>query len=169
MNIYLAQLLFLARDGDAEFWMEILVVVFVAVFWGIGTLLKKVQKFEPDDDKPSMPKAGPKSRQKGGRPAVPSRPKPPVPAVQPPAKTSLRPQPAKHKPVVQKRPVHIPTAKVLKTSNLPRLGLQIESNLQELPDLTPKITKKPKSASIFPSRDSRIHFRDADRHDIRRR
>ena len=155
MNIYLAQLLFLARDGDAEFWMEILVVVFVAVFWGIGALLKKAQKFEPKDEKrPSTPKAGLKLRQKVGRPTGPAITKPADSPVQPPVETSLRPQTAKHKPVVQKRPVHIPTTKTLKDSNLPRLGLQLDSKLQELPVLTPKTIKKPKTAPIIPPQDT---------------
>jgi len=63
MNEFLTQIIF-ARNEDVENWMNILLVVIIAVFWALGGLLKararnaKEESEEPQSDKPvrSRPK-----------------------------------------------------------------------------------------------------------------
>jgi len=46
MNFFLAQTIIIARNGEPEPWMQILVLAVMAVFWAIGGILKKKQSDE---------------------------------------------------------------------------------------------------------------------------
>ena len=46
MNFFLAQTIIIARNGETEPWMQILVLIVMAVFWAIGGILKKKQADE---------------------------------------------------------------------------------------------------------------------------
>ena len=51
MNHCLAQTIYLARNGDAEGWMNILFVVILAVFYAVGGIVKaKSNKSEQEDE-----------------------------------------------------------------------------------------------------------------------
>ncbi len=57
MKIFLAQVVFVARNDDFEGWMQILVVVIMVVVYGLSGILKaaKSKKFEGKKDQPAPP------------------------------------------------------------------------------------------------------------------
>lgn len=143
MNYSLAQILFVARNGDFGPLVNILVVVLIAVFWGISTIIRKTQKFEGEDDADATQERGPQQR-----PAGPAQRGPQRPGVQPPGTKIVPPQPMAEKPTAQRQqPTQMPTLDVIEESKLAELGPQLETKLQELGDFTTDaVTKLPATA-----------------------
>ncbi|MFB0552819.1 MAG: hypothetical protein ACETWQ_05835, partial [Phycisphaerae bacterium] len=58
MNALLAQIILVARSNDIEGWMDILILVIVAVVYGLATILKtkKRKKVQEQTEQPQTPK-----------------------------------------------------------------------------------------------------------------
>ena len=74
MNILLAQTILLARNEDVESWMNILVVVVLAVFWALGGIIKarKIAQNRQKEPLARKPARRPAVQSTTQRPARPS-------------------------------------------------------------------------------------------------
>lgn len=158
MNCFLAQINLLARNGDGEGWINILVLVALAIFYVVGSILKaKTNKDEQKGDeqlarKPAgKPPEGVRDLQKQPleRPRRPAGPPPRReygPQVQLPRRKVMRPQPAVQKPVAKLEPEgELVTIEPPEEPELSIPTLQLEpkfEELEELPDFTGKTVKK---------------------------
>jgi len=142
MNELLAQLIPAARNEDFEGWMNILIVVIIAVFWAIGGILKaRAKKPEEEEQeqlagkptrrRPSAIEALQKKLLQQIRPTQPVRPAP--------ARKISYPQPVGQRPRIKKKPMRIPAVEALKEPKLPRpVPQQVQPAIEELPQLIGK-------------------------------
>ena len=155
MNELLSQIILAARRRGTESWMQILVFVFIAVIYALGSIAKaRANKIEQEDDKKSSLKPGrkPPERKRGvqkqplqqrRRPVVPLARKPYKPQVQFPSRKVARPQPAVQKPIAKKeRPTPVKTIEMPEFAELRLPSPQVEPVIQELPELTSETLKK---------------------------
>ena len=136
MNELLAQII-LARNDDVEGWMNILIVVILAVFWGIGGILKaRAKKPEEEEeeqlaDKPTgMRRQIAKSLQKRflqqpdhTRPMSPEPIKQYRRQVEQLRRKINHPRPVVQKATIHKKPLPIPTLESLEKPELPEAHL----------------------------------------------
>jgi len=142
MNYFLTQLILAARsnDTDGSNWTQLLVLVILAVFYALGTIVKsKANKAEQQPEQPEGPGDMPiQSRRTPHRHLQRrevTRPKPQL-AV----RKFAAPTPA---PTIQLR--------AIKPSPAPELSLRtpkLEPALEELPEFTRKLTTKLKSQEL---------------------
>lgn len=126
MYTFLAQTIVLARNGDNNGWMEILVLIIVAVIWVIGGIIKSKANKEKDQisEKPaSKLRPSPLETAKATR-------KQPVQQVQPARRKMMRPQPAVHKTAAEAY-----SLKAQPEQDLPLSISQIQPKLGKLPGL----------------------------------
>jgi len=132
MNCFLAQINLLARNGDGEGWINILVLVALALFYVVGSILKaKTSKDEQKGDeqlarKPARkPPEGTEGLQKQPlqqlrRPAGPPPSRQFRPQVQPPRRKVMRPRPAVQKPATKlEQEIEFETIEPLEALKLP--------------------------------------------------
>ena len=132
MNCFLAQIIFLARNGDGEGWINILVLVALAIFYAVGSILKaKTSKAEQKGNeklarKPAgKPPVGTRDLKKRPiqqlrRPASPPPSRQFRPQVQPPRRKVMRPRPAVQKPGAKlEQEVELVTIEPLEEPKLP--------------------------------------------------
>ncbi len=145
MNEFYSQLILAARNRDIENtgWMQFVVIVVLAVVYGLGSIIKaKARKAEQQGEekltrKPTRRPPGVESLQEKlsrllGRPTGPVTRRPYGPAVQPPRKKIVRPQPDFQK----------PTAKEEQTIEFGIKRPQLQPKLEKLPDFTSEGVKK---------------------------
>jgi hypothetical protein len=126
MSIFLTHII--ARDSDAESWMEILVLVVMAVLWAIGGILK-ARGTKTKQQKAGQPtfrikiRRGPVERIYGPR-GQPKR------QFQPTRKKVMRPRPTIQEPFVQ-----APTIQPSMVPQLSPLIPEVEPRLERLPRL----------------------------------
>lgn len=132
MNCFLAQIILAARNGNGKDWINILVLVAVAIFYAVGSILKaKTSKAEQKGDeqlarKPAgKPPEGARDLQKQPiqqlrRPAAPPPRRQFRPQVQPPRRKVMRPQPAVQKPAAKpEQEIEFETIEPLEALKLP--------------------------------------------------
>lgn len=127
---FLSQTIVLARNGDADGWMEILVLVVIAIFWAVGGILKakaNKQKSRIAEEPAAKPPGRPIERARGLR-------KQPRPQVQPVRRKVMRPRPVGQKPTVQVQTLKTPAEQALPLS-MP----QVQPKFEELPELEVKL------------------------------
>lgn len=164
MNHWLAQLILAARNSDDSDtgWMRILVVVILAVFYAVGSIVKaKANKTALKEEKQIPRKPGTKppesvrapkafkktpyqavQRPVGRTPSSQPRPQVAKPQVQPPRRKVARPQPVGRKlPTKAKEAIELPTLEPLEVPEIappPKL----EPKFEELPEFTAEAVKK---------------------------
>ncbi|HUS72826.1 MAG TPA: hypothetical protein VMY06_07135 [Sedimentisphaerales bacterium] len=158
----LAQIILAAREKKG--WGNILFIVFLALFWAIGGILKATRAKKAEEEK-----AGGKllSRKPEGKPAegIKGLPKGPFQKIrlaleaelqkqhllqaQQPQRKLARPQPAAQKVAAKtERAAQIPTLQPVEKAKIGPLTRQVQPKLQELPDFTGKTVKKLKDKRI---------------------
>jgi len=178
MNYILAQLILAARRSDDKDtgWMRILVIVILAVFYAVGSIVKAkanktaLKKEEQMPRKPGTkppesvraPKAFKKTpyqaavpRPVGRTPSSQARPQVAKPQVQPPRRKVVRPQPVGRKPPTKageaiELPIIFEPLEVSKVAAPPKL----EPELGELPEFIgePKAKRVAMPAEIQPAK-----------------
>ncbi len=161
MNEILAQIIVAARKKEG--WGNILFIVFLALLWAIGGILKATRAKKAEDQK-----TGEKLRGKPeGKPAegITGLPKGPFQKIRLALEAELqkqqkvqaqqaqrkitRPQPAAQKVAPKtERFAQIPTLEPVKESKLVQPTAKVETGLQELPDYTGETVKKLKDKRI---------------------
>jgi len=141
MKVFLGQFVFLSKNEDFEGWMQILVVVIMAVVYGLGSILKaaKSRKLEG--------KEGQEQDEEPFDHAQDRQPRPAGPAARwqyQEVNQLQRPETAWAKPVVQK-PMQTKQS-VLTVPEEPQLK-PLQARIQELPDTKPEIEKLPEFIS----------------------
>jgi hypothetical protein len=158
MKDLLAQAVLIARTrrGEDAGWMQLLVIVVLAVFYVLRNVAKaKSNKAKQADREQLTPKPGRKPpeeakdsakltfqdlRRLAGYP--PQKPGPRT-RVQPLSRKMVRPQPIAQKVTPEPKPAaQIPTLEPLEESKLGLAEAQIQPDFQELPDLTSKAVRK---------------------------
>ena len=162
MNYSLAQIILAARNRNLEDtgWMQILIIVVLAVFYVVGSIVKaKANKSRDQEQEEEQP-----SRKRGFRPAegTPGRAKalPKIPYQQaqrpvgrtpyrqprpqvPTRRKVMRPQPAVQKfAAKEEQAIRPQTIKPLEVSKLPQPTPQVQPDLKELAELTSKPLKQ---------------------------
>ncbi|MFQ6036559.1 MAG: hypothetical protein ACE5NM_12040 [Sedimentisphaerales bacterium] len=145
MDELLAQLIQAARSDDVEGWMNILIVVIIAVFWAISGILKaRAGKPEEEQEQlagkptPRQPPAARGLKEKLLQQARPTQPVRPAPA-----RKIGYPQPVAQRVTAKKRPIRIPTVEALKEPKLPRPAPRVRPAVEELPQLISKPVERP--------------------------
>jgi hypothetical protein len=131
MNGFLGQTIWLARNGDAEGWMNILFVVVLAAFYVIGSIVKaKSSKSKEEDQEQPTPKthfkpAGQSLRQ-----------------ITPPQRKAMTLKPAVPKlPIKEQQRTQFPGIELPQEQKLPSLQLDIKEPRES-------ITKPPREIKI---------------------
>jgi len=132
MNCFLAQIILAARNGDGKNWINILILVAVAIFYAVGSILKaKTSKAEQkgDEQLTRKPAGKPPEVTKGlqkqaleqlRRPAGPPPRRQFRPQVQPPRRKVMRPRPAVQKPAAKlEQEIEFETIEPLEALKLP--------------------------------------------------
>ena len=141
MGHSLVQVILLARSDDVEKWMNILIVVVLAAFWGIANLIKakKAQQAGKEEQPGRRPGQKPSpairalrerllQQRAHARPAGPVRGPQYKPQARPRLSPAVRPQPA-----VKGQPIRVPIA--APPEKLSPLGAtEIEASLKALPE-----------------------------------
>ena len=161
MNEILAQIILAAREKKG--WGNILFIVFLALFWAIGGILKATRAKKAEE------KAGGEelSQKPGGKPAegIKGLPKGPFQKIrraleaelqnqrqlqaQQPQRKLARPQPAAQKVAAKtERAAQIPTLEPMEKAKSARPIPQIQPEFQELPEFTGKTVKNLKDMRI---------------------
>jgi len=128
MNTFLTQTILAARNEDIEGWMNILIVVVLAVFWAIGGILKARTK-KPEQEQEQL--ADKPTRRQVAMPQV----------------EQLRRKIRRPRPVIQittpKKPMPVLTSEVLEEPRLPELKPEVQPAVEELPQLISKPVERP--------------------------
>ena len=160
MDDSLAQMILVAQGDDAKGWMNILVVVVLAVFWVVGGIIKaKTQKSQAEDEEQSPPKPARKPQATGASlreqflqevrrlagPTDAERP-PSRPGVQQPRARVAGPSPAIRKPAHPAKQA-VPAPGIRPIAQKPP---KLEVGFQELPEFTSETVKalEPKRVSL---------------------
>jgi len=175
MSKILAQMILGARDGGIEGWMDILVLVFLAVVYGLGSILKARKNKEKEDAKRLSPqKPAQKPAKKGlglieqivseiQRVAQPEQSQKQKPAVQPAPKTqaAVRKYAAEAKQATQTKSA-IPPSKPKSSMR----SSQVQPTFEELPELGTNIQSLPKftgkSVKGLAGKGKRIAYKTSD-------
>jgi hypothetical protein len=157
MNDFLAQMMMVARRRSPKGWGNILFIVFLAIFWAIGGILKA--KKNAQEKKAGGQPLGPKP---GGKPAESTKVKPKGPFQQIRAafeaelqkqremqlkaqrarRKMVRPQPAAQKVSAKiERTIEIPTLESEAAAKLIQPAPQVEPELEKLPEFEGKSYK----------------------------
>lgn len=142
MKVFLAQMILGARNDDFEGWMQILLVVIMAVIYGLSGILKsaKSKKFGDEEDQ----QQGEPFDHAQGKQHHPARTTvvrrvyqaPP----QPKHPESARPEPVTLKPVPSEQPVPA-------MAKEQQIELQLDARVQEIPKIKPEVEKLPEFVS----------------------
>lgn len=155
MNTLLTKIILDARNYDVEGWMDILVLVIIAVVYGIGSIIKaKRQKLEgqPEGKLPRKPVRRPPAQSRGVQEQLQKRTARPVRPAQPQQYRSVVQQP-RVKPAVTRTAAGVSTSQAEKNALLEEIlptlepGLtppkpQIHPDLQQLPEFTSKAVEE---------------------------
>jgi len=146
MNDFLAQMMMVARRRSPKGWGNILFIVFLAIFWAIGGILKA--KKNAQEKKAGGQPLGPKP---GGKPAESTKVKPKGPfqqiraafeaELQKQREMQLKAQRARRKMVRPQPAAQKVSAKTERPLEESKLGLrtpQVEPEIQELPEVVVK-------------------------------
>jgi len=156
MDELLSQLILAARSEDLEGWMNILIVVIIAVFWAVAGILKARGKKpeqeeeqlagEPTDRRPQDAKGLLKEMLQQPRR---TRPMSPEPSRQYRRQVEqLRRKISYPQPTTQKKPMLLPTLESFEESKLPSLKPEAELGIEELPEFVSKPFKVLKDTGI---------------------
>jgi hypothetical protein len=134
MKILLAQMILAAKNDDFEGWMQILLVVIMAVVYGLSGILKSVKSKKLEDEKDRKKRQG-------------EQPRPARTVIrrvyqvlsQPPSQEAVQSEPVPLKPT--------PSGQAVPTiPEEPQLAIQtpqLEAEIQEVSEITPGIEKLP--------------------------
>jgi hypothetical protein len=143
MNYILAQLVLAARKSDEDTgWMQILVVVILAIFYAVGSIVKaRANK--------AAPKGKKQIRRKRPESAIDLRMLKQLFGLPEGAESSSQPSPEASKPLVRaKRPaVARQVVRPSAFSETSPLGWQVQPKLEELPELTPDVLLRKSEAA----------------------
>ena len=157
MNELLAKLIPAARNEDFKGWMNILIVVILAVFWAVGGILKaRAKKPEQEEEqlagKPTRrrPQAATGVQKELFQQGRSARAAAPVSGRQYRRQVEqLRRKVRRPQPVVQaitpKKPMPVLTSEALEEPGLPKLKPEVQPAIEELPELISKPLKKPEA------------------------
>lgn len=136
MKVFLSQLILAARNDDFEGWMQILIVVIMAVVYGLGGILKAAKSKKLEGKKDQEQQGRPFDHAQGRQPVRqthhPARPARTVvrrvyqAPSQPQRPKIAQPEPVKQAPTIAKETL-----------------LQLDVKIQEIPEITPKIEELP--------------------------
>lgn len=164
MKELLAQLVLAARNDDVRSWMNILIVVILAVFWAVAGILKaRAQKPEQEEEQEQMPRK-PTGRRlqdaKGFLKEILQQPRRTRPMSSDQSRQYRRqveqlrrkinhPRPiVKPTKTTQKKPILLSTLEALEESKLPRLKPEGQLGIDELPEPVSKTLKVSKDMFI---------------------
>ena len=162
MNELLAQIILAAREKKG--WGNILFIVFLALLWAIGGILKATRAKKAEEQEAGGEEL---SQKPEGKPAegIKGLPKGPFQKIrlaleaelqnqrqlqaQQPQRKLARPQPAAQKVAAKtERAAQIPTLEPMEKAKLARPIPQVQPEFQELPDFTSKTVQKLKDKRI---------------------
>jgi hypothetical protein len=143
MNYILAQLVLAARKSDEDTgWMQILVVVILAIFYAVGSIVKARANKAAPKGKKQIPRKRPES-------AIDLRMLKQLFGLPEEAESGSQPSPEASKPLVRaKRPaVARQVVRPSAFSETSPLGGQVQPKLEELPELTPDVLLRKSEAA----------------------
>ena len=160
MSYFFAQLILAARNDDVKSWMNILIVVILAVFWAVAGILKaRAQKPEQEEeqlaDKPTRRRP---QDVKGFLKEILQQPRRTRPIssdqnrqyrrqVEQLRRKINHPKPIV-KPTLQQKPIFLSTLEALEESKLPKLKPEGQLGIDELAEPVSKTLKAPKEMVI---------------------
>lgn len=130
----MARLILVARSDDVERWMNILIIVVLAAFWAIASLVKAKKAEQQDQQEPPTPgqKPYPTSRRMATKPSQQrARPRPAGRVAA--ARYRHRPQPRPRSTLATPPE---PAEKPLSQQKLPSLSVSLEQDVQALAEET---------------------------------
>jgi len=144
MNELFAQTILAARNEDIEGWMNILIVVVLAVFWAIGGILKARSK-KPEQEEEQLTDK-------------PTRRQTAIPQVEQLRRRVRRPQPVVQA-TIPKKPIPVLTSEAIEEPKLPKLKPQVQPAVEEIPQLISKPVERPE---LRPDIESLLDYADPD-------
>lgn len=138
MNEVTAQIILAARNEDIDGWVNILVIVILAVFWAIGGIIKARAKKPEEQGEEELSRSPTRKRPQAGkglkaaflrqphaRPAGPAQ-----------RKETVRPRTVGQRVTAKKKPVHISDMEVPEEPKLSPLTTEFQPVMEELPEIS---------------------------------
>ena len=140
MGYFFVQTILAARNSDVEGWMNILLMVVLAVFYGLGSIIKaRADRKTRDNDQNQLIRKP--ARESHRQPGIPAGPVPPR-LYRLPGRIG-RSQTAVRKVAVREaKPIRVSVPETLETLKMPPLIRRVQPDLEETQVFTGKTAKK---------------------------